>query len=290
MKSILVTGSDGQLGSSLKKNAGNYPMYTFTWIDINDLDLTVEDKVTHFFKKNHFDYIINCAAFTAVDKAEEQPDKAFAVNYLVPDYLGNICTTTNSRIIHISTDYIYDGSRNQPHLEEDLPLPVSVYAKSKLEGEKALWSNRNAIIIRTSWLYSEFGNNFLRTMIRLALERKELGVVYDQTGTPTYAGDLALAVLNIIDHSEKNKFVHGIYNYSNEGVCSWFDFATEIMKITGSSCSIKPIRTHEYPLPAKRPEYSVLDKSKIKRNFEIQIPFWRNSLKIAIDHLNKKPD
>lgn len=285
MKHILVTGSNGQLGSAIQDRAVGFKKFTFSYIDIKDLDLTNEQEVRQYFAKNKTDYIINCAAFTAVDQAESQADMAFAVNSGVPALLGEICRSGPTRLIHISTDYVYCGTSHVPHLEDEDTGAVSVYAQSKLNGEKALWNNPNAIIVRTSWLYSEYGNNFLKTMIRLARIKDELGVVFDQTGTPTYAGDLAETVMAVVDISEKKGFIPGIFNYSNEGVCSWYDFAVEIMNFTNSKCAVKPIRTSEYPLPAKRPEYSVLDKGKIKNTFGIAIPYWKDSLSIAIRNL-----
>jgi dTDP-4-dehydrorhamnose reductase len=290
MIKILVTGSNGQLGSAIREFSCNYSQFAFTYMDINDLDLTNEKQVRHYFQNNRFDYVINCAAFTAVDLAEKQPDKAFAVNASVPELLGSIFNNNLTRLIQISTDYIYDGKQSTPHLEEEDPVAVSVYAKSKLNGESALWKNPNAIIIRTSWLYSEHGNNFLRNMIRLLKEKDMLGVVFDQTGTPTYAGDLAGTVLHIIAFSENQGFKTGIYNYSNEGVCSWYDFAVEIARLTGFKCTIKPISTSEYPLPAKRPEYSVMDKKKIKNTFGLEIPYWRDSLLKAIKNLKNNKE
>jgi dTDP-4-dehydrorhamnose reductase len=286
MKSILITGSQGQLGKSLMQAAFYFKQFSVTGIDVTDIDLTNESGVISFFNKNSFDYIINCAAFTAVDQAEISRDKAFAINAGVPAMLEKVCQKQSCKLIHISTDYVYDGNLSVPHTEEEKTGPDSVYAHSKLEGEKALLSSPVSLIIRTSWLYSEFGHNFLKTMMRLSGEKKEVGVVFDQTGTPTYAGDLALAIMKIIVFSEINGFTGGVYNFSNEGVCSFYDFAVEIMKYTGSPCKVKPLRTSEYPLPAKRPAYSVLDKTKIKRKFELQIPYWRDSLKIAIDNLN----
>jgi dTDP-4-dehydrorhamnose reductase len=285
MKHILITGSNGQLGSTLRIPARKYEQFAFSYLDINELDLTNENQVRQYFDHNRIDYVINCAAFTAVDQAEKQPDEVFAVNAAVPSLLGAICNNGSTRLIHLSTDYVYDGKRSIPHLEDEDTVAVSVYAQSKLKGEKALWENPNTIIIRTSWLYSEFGNNFLRTMIRLSKEKDELGVVYDQTGTPTYAGDLAGAVLHIISFSESQGFKPGIYNYSNEGVCSWYDFAIEIMSLTGSKCVVKPIRTSEYPLPAQRPDYSVLDKGKIKNTFGLKIPHWKDSLSKAVKNM-----
>lgn len=286
MTKILITGSNGQLGTALREMASDYPQFSFTGIDLHDLDLTQETHVRQFLEEHAFSYIINCAAYTAVDMAESQPEKAFAVNAGIPKLLGKICNEKGARLIHISTDYVYNGKSSIPHTEDEIPAPVSVYAKSKAAGEEVLKDNSCALILRTSWLYSKTGNNFLRTMIRLSNERKEIGVVFDQTGTPTYAADLAHAVLKVIDFSENNEFIPGVFNYSNEGVCSWYDFAVEIMQQTGSDCRIKPIRTAEYPLPAYRPEYSVLDKNKIKTVFSLSIPYWRNSMLRALQELS----
>jgi len=284
MKKVLVTGSKGQLGSAIRKVSGEFLNFSCTFIDINDLDLTHKETVRRYFEANRFDYIINCAAYTAVDQAEKQIDTVFAVNEKIPELLAAECLK-GTRLIHMSTDYVYDDSKKTPYLEEDALAPLSVYAKSKLAGEKLLWGNPGCMVIRTSWLYSEFGNNFLKTMIRLSHEKDEIGVVFDQAGTPTYAGDLADVLFKILMHSEKIAFEAGIFNYSNEGVCSWYDFALEIMHSTQSKCRIRPIRTHEYPIPAQRPVYSVMDKSKIKRIFDIRIPHWRESLQIAVKNL-----
>ncbi|HLO59945.1 MAG TPA: dTDP-4-dehydrorhamnose reductase [Bacteroidales bacterium] len=284
MKKILVTGSDGQLGMSLKNASGKYSGFSFHWIDVRDVDLTDTVAFDRFFIEGNYDYIINCAAFTAVDKAEAEQHMAYKVNEEVPARLATYCIKTGCRLIHISTDYIYDGDRCLPHQEEEEPKPASVYAKSKLAGEKHLWNSSYALIIRTSWLYSEFGNNFMKTMVRLS-EKNEVRVVYDQVGTPTYAGDLALVILDLIEHSERIGFEAGIYNYTNEGVCSWFDFATEIMRQVNSRCAVKPIRSSEFPSPVKRPAFSVLDKSKIKRKFGIEIPYWKDSMILAVRNL-----
>ncbi len=285
MKSILITGSEGQLGNSLRLESQKHDGFNCTFIDIKDLDLTNSEEVKNYFEHNRYDYIINCAAYTQVDQAEKNPETAFAVNEGIPALLAEECIR-GTRLIHISTDYVYDGTKNLPHLEDENTAPESVYAKSKLAGEDALKNNPLCLIIRTSWLYSEFGNNFVNTMLRLSGQRNEINVVYDQVGTPTYAADLARVIFVILSESEQNTFKGGIYNYSNEGVCSWFDFACEIMKYTNSTCRILPIRTREYPLPAARPAFSVMDKSKIKRTFDIRIPHWRDSLYIALDNLN----
>lgn len=290
MKHILVTGANGQLGTSLRINSNRFDRYGYSFVDINDIDLTVEENARSFFRQNSINYVINCAAFTAVDQAEKQPEHAFKVNAGIPQLLGEICRENEINLIHLSTDYVYHGKSCMPHREAEQPDAESVYARSKLQGEMFLWYNPFAIIIRTSWLYSEYGNNFLRNMIRLSAEQHELSVVFDQTGTPTYAGDLAEAILNMVDFSERQGFKAGVYNYSNEGVCSWYDFAVEIMQQTGRSCSIKPVRTSEYPLPAKRPEYSVMDKSKIKNTFGLIIPHWRQSMSVALKNLEKNKE
>jgi dTDP-4-dehydrorhamnose reductase len=290
MINILVTGGNGQLGSSLRNTSPSYPDYNITFIDYDELDLTKTDEVNEFFHRHPFEYIINCAAYTAVDKAESDSEAAFSVNAGIPKLLAGIADLNNIRLIHISSDYVYDGTLSLPHTESETPAPVSVYAHSKLEGEKPLWDNPRAIIIRTSWLYGEFGKNFLKNMLKLGAERKELGMVFDQTGTPTYTGDLVRTLIEIIAFSEKNEFIPGIYNYSNEGVCSWFDFAREIMILGNRNCRVKPIRTPEYPLPAKRPEYSVLDKAKIKQTFGIDIPHWKDSLSTAVENLKKNKE
>jgi len=290
MKHILVTGANGQLGTSLKVSSTRFDQFTYSFVDIHDIDLTNESQADSFFRHTKINYIINCAAFTAVDQAEKQHGPAFKVNAGIPKLLGRICRENKVYLIHLSTDYVYHGKSYFPHHEDEKPDAESVYAQSKLQGEMSLWNNPNAIIIRTSWLYSEYGNNFLRNMIRLATEKQELEVVFDQTGTPTYAGDLAESLLKIIQFSENFGFKAGIYNYSNEGLCSWYDFAVEIMQLTRMNCKVKPIRTHEYPLPAKRPEYSVMDKSKIKNTFGLIIPHWKQSLSVAINNLEKNKE
>lgn len=290
MKHILVTGANGQLGSAIKVISTRFDRFTYSFVDIQDLDLTNESQTVSFFRHNRFDYIINCAAFTAVDQAEEQHEHAYKVNAGIPKLLGRICLGNKVYLIHLSTDYVYDGKLSLPHHEDEQVVAESVYAQSKLQGEISLWNNPNAMIIRTSWLYSEYGNNFLRNMLRIADEKNELSVVFDQTGSPTYAGDLAESLLKIIEFSESSGFKSGIFNFSNEGVCSWYDFAVEIMGLAGRSCRVKPIRTSEYPLPAKRPEYSVMDKSKIKNTFGLVIPHWKQSLSVAIRNIQKNQE
>jgi dTDP-4-dehydrorhamnose reductase len=256
MKNILVTGGNGQLGSSLHSISPSFQGFAFSFIDVEDLDLTNADEVNKFFRGRQTDYIINCAAFTAVDQAEIQPETAFGVNAGIPLLLGAIADLHNIRLIHISTDYVYDGTKSIPHTENETPAPASIYAQSKLEGEKHLWESQSAIIIRTSWLYGEFGKNFLKTMLHLGNERKELGIVFDQTGTPTYTGDLAKTLMEIISFSEKNEFIPGIYNYSNEGVCSWYEFASAFIP------NAVPCSSAEFRRKALRPANSVLVNTK----------------------------
>lgn len=268
-KKILVTGSKGQLGTELLKLL---PDAVFA--DIRELDITNSGSVIEFVKINGIETIINCAAYTAVDKAEDNPKIAYAINAEGP---GNLAAT-GCRLIHVSTDYVFDGSGCRPYKETDPTNPVSVYGKSKLEGEnKVLSQSENAIIMRTAWLYSSTGNNFLKTMLRLGRERTSVGVVVDQIGSPTFAGDLAEAICHILPRM--NKDTTGIYHYTNEGVCSWYDFAWEIMNESGYDCRVHPLTSNEYPTRAKRPSYSVLSKSSVKKTFDLEIPYWKESLK-----------
>ncbi|TAH19849.1 MAG: dTDP-4-dehydrorhamnose reductase [Cytophagales bacterium] len=281
---ILVTGSNGQLGSELKKlvaaKTDNSDHFFFT--DIEELNITDETQVKAFFEQNSIDFCINAAAYTAVDKAENEPTIARSINVEAVRLLAVQCQRHRSFFIHISTDYVFDGMGYLPYTEENLFNPQSIYGETKAAGEMAAIKNTpETIIIRTSWLYSTFGNNFVKTMLRLAQTKPEIGVVADQIGTPTYAGDLAQVILHIIAVISENKdknFV-GTYHYSNEGVASWYDFAHAIFEMNNLKVKLKPISTKEYPTPARRPAYSVLDKSKIKKTFGIEIPHWRESLK-----------
>ncbi len=282
---ILVTGANGQLGSEIRERSVQFPAFRFIFTDINELDITDWKAVDAFLAKESPDFLINCAAYTAVDVAETDEELAELLNTKVPAWLGKLGKQRNSKVIHISTDYVFDGTSCVPYTENDLVNPESVYGKTKLNGEIALVKeNPAAIIIRTAWLYSPYGNNFVKTMIRLGLERDELKVVFDQVGTPTYAGDLAQAILTIISKTadQHSEWKPGIYHYSNEGVCSWYDFAKAIHEIHGIHCNVRPVTTDEYPTPAKRPAYSVLNKSKIKRIFDLEIPYWKDSLKNCI--------
>ena len=288
---ILVTGVYGQLGSELKELTGNYPDGTFLFTDVDSLDITNEAAVQDYFQEKQPTFVVNCAAYTAVDKAESDRELARKINAIAPGILAKAAKNTGAKIIHISTDYVFNGQAFQPYTEADSVEPTGVYGETKLEGEQqCLNENPDSIIIRTSWLYSSYGNNFVKTMMRLGAERDSLNVIFDQVGTPTYAGDLAGAILSIIETTEKEqgKFVPGIYHYSNEGVASWYDFAKAIFEITEIACTVNPILTKDYPTPAKRPHYSVLNKSKIKDTFDIKIPYWRDSLHLCIKKLLTK--
>ncbi len=273
---VLVTGASGQLGQSLQHIQTKHTEISFVFASSADLDITNEEKVAEYFAANSFDFCINTAAYTAVDKAESEQEKAYLVNVIGPKNLGIACQKTGSTLVHISTDFVFDGSNEKPYLETDVTNPIGVYGQTKLEGETEIASNcRKHYIIRTSWVYSQFGNNFMKTMLRLSQERTELNVVSDQIGTPTNAVDLAEAIIKIIKSKNKE---YGIYNFSNEGICSWYDFANEIFKINNIKIKINPIPTDSYPTPAKRPKYSVLDKSKIKSTFGITIIKWQEAL------------
>ncbi len=289
-KRILVTGSKGQLGSELYALSSQYSDYTFTFTDRDSLDLSSEETIQGYFEDKTFDLIINCAAYTAVDRAQADEESAFAINYKAVETLAHIAKAKNIAMIHISTDYVFDGSNFKPYVENDPTNAQSVYGESKLSGEEALLTINpaDAIIIRTSWVYSSFGNNFVKTMLRLGRERDELGVIFDQVGTPTYAKDLAESILKIIPKIS-NENVE-IFHYSNEGVCSWYDFAKAIFEISNISCNVNPIETKEYPTPATRPHYSLLNKAKIKSRFSIAIPYWRDSLHTCLLRISDKGD
>ncbi|MBE9467369.1 MAG: dTDP-4-dehydrorhamnose reductase [Bacteroidetes bacterium] len=285
MHNILVTGADGQLGNELRNIALNYKKFNFIFTDVKNLDITNINDVELFFESHPIDYIINCAAYTAVDKAETNEDAANKINVIGVKNLVALSQKYSSKLVHISTDYVFDGTNFKPYVESDATNPVSVYGKTKLEAEKAIRSSAiEAIIIRTSWLYSSFGNNFVKTMIKLGTERDELNVIFDQVGTPTYAYDLAKTILDIINQSTENDsvFSQDIYHFSNHGVCSWYDFAKAIMELSKINCKINAIESKDYPTPATRPFYSVLNKSKIQNTFNILIPFWRDSLSQCI--------
>lgn len=286
-KRILITGANGQLGSEMRR-LGEVSPNTYIYTDVAELDITNGDAVAAFVKENAVDIIVNCAAYTNVDKAESDEATAELINATAVENLAKAMKAVNGTLFHISTDYVFGNEGNTPRTE-DMPLnPLGVYGRTKLRGEQAVAAvGCKAIIIRTAWLYSEFGNNFLKTMLRLTAERKQLNVVFDQVGTPTYAGDLALAIFSIIegDVYEGNE---GVYHFSNEGVCSWYDFATEIAIAAGNTaCKVQPCHSSEFPSPVTRPAFSVLDKSKIKNTFGIEIPHWRDSMLYCIKRLKQ---
>lgn len=289
IKTILVTGSSGQLGQSLKMITKEYPDYDFIFAQREQLDLSNGKSITEFFKQNKFDLIINCAAYTAVDKAESEPELADKINHQAVKQLAELAQQHNTRLIHISTDYVFNGTQYRPYIETDNVAPQSVYGETKLKGEQALLAimPNNALIIRTSWVYSEYGNNFVKTMLRLGKERDALNVIFDQVGTPTYAHDLAQAIMAIVNnHTFKQANVNSeIYHYSNEGVCSWYDFAKTIFELNNVSCDVSPIETKDYPTPAIRPHYSLLNQAKIKQSYKLTIPYWKNSLKQCLNKL-----
>ncbi|AKF24215.1 dTDP-4-dehydrorhamnose reductase [Sulfurovum lithotrophicum] len=286
MPNILVTGSRGQLGSELRELVNNNAIFHFT--DRSVLDITDQDAIKHFCLEKDIEVIINCAAYTAVDKAEEDEENADRINHLAVKYLAQIAKEREIRFVHISTDYVFDGTNFMPYVESNRTNPTSVYGRTKLAGEEAIRKINpdNTVIIRTSWVYSTYGSNFVKTMLRLGKERDTLGVIFDQVGTPTYARDLAQAILDIVPQIE-NKEVE-IYHYSNEGVLSWYDFAKEIMKMAKLECKINPIETKSYPTPAKRPYYSLLNKAKIKETFNLEIPYWKDGLDTCLRTMGER--
>lgn len=282
-KKIMVAGATGQLGMELQQLAPLFTGFEFFFFGRAEMDIVHRDVVEKKISEIKPDYLINCAAYTAVDKAETDETNAYAANSDAPSYLAEACADRGVKFIHISTDYVFDGSASKPYKEHDPVNPANVYGQSKLKGEEqVLHNNKEAIIIRTAWVYSSFGNNFVKTMLRLMSNRPEIGVVNDQYGTPTYAADLAEAILQII---QSGKWVPGIYHFSNEGVITWFDFAREIKNLSNFSCIVNAITTEQYPTPAKRPAYSVFDKSKIVETFGLQLKNWRESLKTCMQRL-----
>jgi dTDP-4-dehydrorhamnose reductase len=282
---VLVTGQNGQLGNELKVLSASYPQYNYVFTDVEELDITDEEKVTEFFNQYKPAICINAAAYTAVDKAETDKELALKINAYAVGNLAENCSKINTRFIHISTDYVFDGTASSPY-KEDYPVnPVNFYGESKLKGEEtALQKNPSTVIIRTSWVYSFFGNNFVKTMLRLMKERESINVINDQFGSPTYAADLAAAIMHIATRSADSG---GIYHFSNEGMISWFDFAVAIKELAGLSCNAKPIDTAGYPTPAKRPAYSVMDKEKIKSTFDIKLKDWKESLQQCLQLLQR---
>jgi dTDP-4-dehydrorhamnose reductase len=284
---ILVTGANGQLANEIKIIAPHYPGYNFFFTTKEELPIENSEAVKSFFEKNKIDYCVNCAAYTAVDKAESEKEKAFLINADAVGNLANICNIFQTKLIHISTDYVYDGSSNIPLKEDSKTGSVNIYGESKLKGEElALEKNPSTLIIRTSWVYSSFGNNFVKTMLRLFKEKTEINVVADQYGSPTYAADLATTIMKFVERMQQGKELSGIFNYCNEGNITWYQFAEEIKSLTNSNCIINPIPTSSYKTAARRPQYSVLDTSKIKQTLQLSIPGWKESLKKCIGILN----
>ena len=284
MKNVLITGANGQLGNEMRVLSEANKEYTYFFTDVAELDICNEQAVMDFVKANDINVIVNCAAYTAVDKAEENVELCTKLNADAVGYLAKAAEANGAEFVQISTDYVFDGTAHIPYQETEPTCPNSVYGSTKLAGEQnALMLCSRSMVIRTAWLYSTFGNNFVKTMIRLGKERDTLGVIFDQVGTPTYARDLARAIFAAI----RQGVVPGVYHFSNEGVCSWYDFTKAIHRIAGiTDCKVNPLHTEEYPTPAKRPHYSVLDKTKIKETYHIEIPYWMDSLQECISELN----
>jgi len=285
---VLITGSNGQLGSEIRELAANYKKLDFVFKDLPDLNICNFNLLQSFIIDDNINVVINCAAYTAVDKAEENAEISEQVNSTGVSNLVNALQTVNGKLIHISTDYVFDGNHFLPYKESDPVSPIGVYGETKRLGELAVINSEiDSIVIRTSWLYSSYGNNFVKTMLRLGNEKENLGVIFDQVGTPTYARDLAKTCLEILcgDSSVNISKNGNLYHFSNEGVASWYDFAISIMELGGENCKLKPIQTKDYPTLAKRPHFSVLNKSKIKADFKIEIPNWRDSLKDCIEKI-----
>ena len=280
MKNILITGANGQLGNEMRVLSAEYPEYSYFFTDVEELNICNEQAVMDYVEDHQIHVIVNCAAYTAVDKAEEDVELCTKLNADAVGYLAKAAEVFGAEFIQISTDYVFDGTAHTPYRETEPTCPNSVYGSTKLAGEQnALTLCTRSMVIRTAWLYSTFGNNFVKTMIRLGRERDSLGVIFDQVGTPTYARDLARAIFAAI----RQGVTPGIYHFSNEGVCSWYDFTKAIHRLAGiTTCNVKPLHTLEYPTKAKRPHYSVLDKSKIKEVYHVEIPYWEESLKECI--------
>jgi len=280
MQTILITGSHGQLGNEMQQAANRFPAFKFIYTDVEDLDICDKAALDAFVKANAVNVIVNCAAYTAVDKAEDDVELCYKINAEAVRNIGEVAHQNGLKVVHVSTDYVFDGTNYVPYSEDQAVSPNTVYGKSKLAGEQALMETcEQAVILRTAWLYSSFGNNFVKTMIKLGTERDSLNVIFDQIGTPTYAADLADTILKIISHET---FVPGIYHFSDEGVCSWYDFTKTIHRIAGITCDVRPIETKDYPARTPRPHYSVLNKAKIKATYGITIPHWEESLERCI--------
>jgi len=285
---ILITGADGQLGKELQEIYPNYPQHNFFFANRTTLDITDKTAIDNFFAENQVEAVINGAAYTQVDKAESDQEKCFLVNATGVEHIAKACAKNNALLLHISSDYVFDGTKTSPYLETDPTCPLGIYGESKLKGEQAaLQNNPKTVIIRTSWLYARFGHNFLKTMLRLGKERPTLTVVNDQKGVPTFAGDLATTLLSLIDQSEKIQSPT-LLQYVNEGECTWYDFACRIMEQSGSDCKVSPIPSSAYPTPAKRPAYSLLSTAKIQKEFNIKTPHWTESADKCIKYLMSK--
>lgn len=284
LKNILITGANGQLGNEMRLVAATDTERVYHFTDVAELDICDQDAVERFVVEHAIDCIVNCAAYTNVNKAEEDTVLCDKLNHLAPANLARVAAKHGAALIHVSTDYVFNGQHYIPYREDDITCPNSVYGTTKLAGEQAIQSLcSDTVIVRTAWLYSTFGNNFVKTMLRLGSERAALGVVFDQIGTPTYARDLA----RVIQHIIYKGIVPGIYHYSNEGVCSWYDFTKAIFELGGiTTCALNPLHTDEYPTPAARPHYSVLDKTKIKQTYGVEVPYWMDSLRECIEQLS----
>ena len=285
MKNILVTGCNGQLGNEMQLLSTGHPDFNYFFTDVKELDITDENAVKAFIEANSIDCVVNCAAYTAVDKAEADEARADVLNHVAPGYLARAVHARGGQMVHVSTDYVFDGTGHVPYREDAPTCPATAYGRTKLAGEEAVKQEcPESAIIRTAWLYSTFGNNFVKTMLRLGREKESLGVIFDQIGTPTYARDLAAAIFAVLEQG----IVPGIYHFSNEGVISWYDFTKAIHRIAGiDGCKVRPLHTEEYPAPAARPHYSVLDKTKIKETYHIEIPYWEDSLEECIQKLEQ---
>ena len=276
MTTILITGSHGQLGNEMQQAAARFPAFRFIYTDVEDLDICDKAALDAFVKANAVNVIVNCAAYTAVDKAEDDVELCYKINAEAVRNIGEVAHQNGLKVVHVSTDYVFDGTNYLPYSEDQAVSPNTVYGKSKLAGEQALMETcEQTVILRTAWLYSSFGNNFVKTMIKLGTERDSLNVIFDQIGTPTYAADLADTILKILSHET---FTPGMYHFSDEGVCSWYDFTKTIHRIAGITCDVRPIETKDYPARTPRPHYSVLNKAKIKATYGITIPHWEESL------------
>lgn len=287
MKTVLVTGANGQLGNCVRLRSSRCKDYSFIFTDVDTLDICDAGAVMSAMKDNHVDYVINCAAYTAVDRAEDEEDICLKINRDAVENLARAAAEVGARVIHVSTDYVFDGTSCRPYVETDEPHPVSAYGRTKLAGEKALlkWCP-DAVIVRTAWLYSEFGHNFVKTMLRLGSDHDELRVVFDQVGSPTYAGDLADAILSILEKGEQTDgWKSGVYHFTDEGVCSWYDFTVKIMQLAKLPAKVLPIESKDYPAKAHRPHFSVLNKAKIKNSFGLVIPHWEQSLNCCLERL-----